>query len=661
MTIADSNFNRIEAVGGHYRPDIDGLRAVAVLPVVFYHYSVPPFSGGFVGVDVFFVISGYLITGLIWNEIRAGSFSLLDFYERRVRRIFPALFAMLAVTTLASAFLLFPHTLLRFAISLLATAGFVSNFHFWGEAGYWAADSVDKPLLHTWSLAVEEQFYLLFPGLLYLLRTVSSQRMVWVLGGMLLISMAISVVGVYFAPISTFYLLPARFWELLIGGVLAVGRFPVPTSNLARNALSVIGLLLIAWAVFTLTPSSLFPGANAIPPCLGTALIIYAGSGEPIAINNLLAARWVVFIGLISYSLYLWHWPIYVLAEALLPGSLNAGETALAIAASFVLAVLSWQYVEKPFRGRSSPISRKALFITAGSAIAVAVLASVGLTAARGLPQRFDAATRTILAEVDDYEPLRSRCFDLSPQKVAKGAVCKIGANKAAPSFLLWGDSHADALMPAIEDAALKQNKTGFVAAHGHCAPLVGITFLDRKCRPFNDAAMKIALGSGIDTVVLDALWASPAGEVPIVMTNLNAEDQSKLAPKNGEERAAFSAALLRTVKMLTAAQKKVILVGPVPEFRRPVPVDLAKMRVWGGHWEIAPTRDMYLAREAFVFSVFQMAAKNPGVTIVRADRILCPGDRCLTMVNGRPLYRDTSHLSVFGSHLLTPMFDSLL
>src|SRR5580698_8696375 len=194
MTIADSNFNRIEAVGGHYRPDIDGLRAVAVLPVVFYHYSVPPFSGGFVGVDVFFVISGYLITGLIWNEIRAGSFSLLDFYERRVRRIFPALFAMLAVTTLASAFLLFPHTLLRFAISLLATAGFVSNFHFWGEAGYWAADSVDKPLLHTWSLAVEEQFYLLFPGLLYLLRSVSSRRMVWVLGGMLLVSLAISIV-----------------------------------------------------------------------------------------------------------------------------------------------------------------------------------------------------------------------------------------------------------------------------------------------------------------------------------------------------------------------------------------------------------------------------------------------------------------------------------
>lgn len=651
------NQNRAEAAGGRYRADIDGLRAVAVVPVVFYHFNVWPFRGGFVGVDVFFVISGYLITSLIWSEMQAGTFSVLNFYERRIRRIFPALFAMMAAVSIASAVILFPHELERFAISLLATAGFVSNFHFWGESGYWAVDAAEKPLLHTWSLAVEEQFYLFFPGFLYLLREQSVRRVLWVLGGTLAVSLALSIVGVYRSPISTFYLLPTRFWELLIGGVLAVGRFPAPQNAALRNALAVLGLSLIAWSVFTLTSGSPFPGANAIPPCLGTALIILAGSGRATVVNSTLATRVLVFIGLISYSLYLWHWPIYVLLNQVRPDGLTAVETALGIAASVALAVLSWRYVEQPFRGRRSAIGRKPLFVLSGGAVAAAALVAVGLTAAKGLPQRYDPVTRKILAEVDDQNPLRGRCFDRSAAKIAKLGLCRFGATTAKPTFLLWGDSHADAMAPALWNLAASHGQAGLLGAHGHCAPLLGVPLSDPACQPFNQAVARIALAKSIRTVFLDALWTAAAGEPPV---DARAAEQAGASANIGK-RDQFARGLMRTVATLKAAGKTVVIIGPVTVFKRSVPEDLARIRVWHGNPDIAPTRTAFLAREAFVYAVFRKVAARYGVTVVWLDNALCPGPRCLTMVNGRPIYQDKSHLSVFGAERLAPLFRGLI
>jgi peptidoglycan/LPS O-acetylase OafA/YrhL len=376
LDLATANFNRIEAADGRYRPDIDGLRALAVLSVVLFHFRIPPFSGGFVGVDIFFVISGFLITRLIWSEIGAGRFAFLDFYERRVRRILPALFAMLAVVTVASVILLFPQMLVNYAMSLIATAGFASNFHFWGYTSYWAPAAVEQPLLHTWSLAVEEQFYLIFPPFLLMFRHRSQRVVLWAMIGTLALSLAISVVSVRYSPVSAFYLLPSRFWELLTGSVLAVGRFTPLSGIILRNAVAAIGLAMIAYTVFALSAASPFPGLNAIPPCLGAALVIYAGTGVTDAhpaplVNAALATRVPVFIGLISYSLYLWHWPIIVLATAVLPRALDAGQTIVAIAASFLLATLSWRFVEQPFRGRHSEIARKPLFVAGAATIAV--------------------------------------------------------------------------------------------------------------------------------------------------------------------------------------------------------------------------------------------------------------------------------------------------
>ncbi len=650
--------------GVRYRADIDGLRALAVLPVVLYHFRVPPFTGGYVGVDVFFVISGYLITSLIWGEIREGTFSILSFYERRVRRIFPALFALLAIVSLASAVILFPNALERYAISLLATAGFASNFHFWGDSGYWAAAAAEKPLLHTWSLAVEEQFYLFFPGFLLLLRRQTTTRVLLILGTTLAASLLLSIVGVFYWPITTFYLLPARFWELLIGSMLAIGAFPMPQSAGLRNALAALGLVLIGWGVFFLSSSSPFPGANAIPPCLGTALIIYAGAGRrETTINGLLSWQPLVFIGLISYSLYLWHWPIHVLLAQMLPQGLSTSQAALAIAASVALAALSWRYVEQPFRGRKSPIGRRPLFLMAGGAVAATVAVGIGIAAAGGIPQRYDAETRKIVSAIGEHEPLRAKCFNASPARVAAGKLCKFGAASAPPTFVLWGDSHADAMVPALLETARREGKAGFLAAHGHCAPLIGVNFPDRKCRPFNDAVAQFALRPSIQTVVLDAKWASPAGEPSLgrERTGWNTDDESEIAPGQGETRAVFARALDRTVKVLRAGGKRVIIVGPVPEYRRSVPGDLAKMHVWGGHWEIAPTRSDFLRREAYAYAVFTSAAEKYGAVIVRPELLLCAQPRCSPMKDGRPLYRDNTHLSIYGAEILAPLFTGLL
>jgi peptidoglycan/LPS O-acetylase OafA/YrhL len=664
MIAADSNFNRIEATAGRYRPDIDGLRALAVIAVVLYHFRVPPFAGGFVGVDVFFVISGFLITRLIWSEIGAGRFSFVDFYERRVRRILPALFAMLAVITIAAIVLLFPQMLVNYAMSLIATAAFVSNFHFFGNTGYWAPAAAEQPLLHTWSLAVEEQFYLIFPPLLYLFRGRAPRALLWSLSALFLLSLAVSIVSVRYAPISAFYLLPSRFWELLMGSLLAVGGFRAPANVLLRNALAFLGLLLIGFGVFMLSANSSFPGFNALPPCLGTALLIYASTAtndEAPLINAALASRVPVSIGLVSYSLYLWHWPIFVLATAVLPHGLDNLQTGAAIAASFVVAALSWRFVEQPFRGHASRIARKPLFIMAAAAILLFVIAGAVLGLLQGLPQRFDSTTQKILAEALD-EPLRAHCFNLSPAKIAKGGLCKLGVSDAAPTFVLWGDSHADAMAPALDKAAREQNTSGLIAAHGHCAPFVGVNLPDPGCRPFNDAVMKAALAKNIRTVLLDARWAGYAG-VPSEEDEQFAETGAgALHPLNAvQSRAMFVPAMKSVVAALVAAGKKVVIIGPVPEFRHSVPTDLAKMRVWHENWEIAPTRDQFQARETFVNAVFTDLAKETGAALVIPAQVLCPDARCATTANGIPLYRDANHLSVSGAEKLAPLFNGLL
>lgn len=649
------------ATGLKYRPDIDGLRAVAIVPVVLFHFGISPFAGGFVGVDVFFVISGYLITSLVAAEITDGTFSLVRFYERRVRRIFPALFAMLAIVTVAACVLLFPFDLVYYAKSLCATALFAANFEFWRETGYFDVLSNQKPLIHLWSIAVEEQFYLLFPALLLLIGTRRRVRLASVIG-ILFASLCFSIWAAMHAKAAGFYLLPSRAWELMAGAVLALGGIPTIRSRFWREAAGILGIALIGYAIIALSPETPFPGAYALLPCAGAALVIHSGRGDETVVRKVLALRPLVFIGLISYSLYLWHWPIYVLARYVLFRDLSLAERCVLIAVSFLLATLSWHFVEQPLR---RPVRRRLLFPAAVTGMAAAFSCGAFAITSDGLPQRLSPRLQQILAEQDDHEPRIDHCFALTADDVKNGRMCTIGAPGGSPRFLLWGDSHADAILPAVAGTARSAGRTGLFAGGASCVPLLGVTTPASTCKPFNDAVEKVAFGPNIEEVILEARWAKyadgePFGDEPhghLALTD--SQSQDPLPPDN---HGVFERGLERTVRALTSAGKKVVLVASVPEIGWPVPAVLARRALAGEDLDdVAPGMDVYLLRQRFVLQAFARMQKLYGVTVIYPQQALCSNGRCNVAVNGVPLYRDEHHLSVYGALKLQPLLAGIL
>ncbi len=291
-----------------HRSDIDGLRAIAVIPVVLFHAGVRHVAGGFIGVDVFFVISGYLITTILLEDIRRDRFSIAAFYQRRARRILPALFAVLLFASLAAYKLLLPNDAYEYGRSLLATLGFISNIAFSRQMGYFDAPAEMKPLLHTWSLAVEEQFYILYPLFLFLVTRYFRKRYAVAIGSVLALSLAYSIGRSDTQAATSFYLPTTRAWELLIGGLLAIQSLPKLRHQLSANLLGFFGLGLISYSVFAFSAATPFPGYHALFPCVGAALIIYSGMAVEPLVGRVLSAKPLVFVGLISYSLYLWHW-----------------------------------------------------------------------------------------------------------------------------------------------------------------------------------------------------------------------------------------------------------------------------------------------------------------------------------------------------------------
>jgi peptidoglycan/LPS O-acetylase OafA/YrhL len=641
----------------HYRPDIDGLRAIAILPVLFYHYKLGPFTGGFVGVDVFFVISGFLITSLIHGEMVAGDFSVAEFYERRVRRIFPALFAMLLVATVAAFLVLFPQDFVRYAKSLLAIAGFASNFEFWREAGYFDVAAKQKPLLHLWSIAVEEQFYLLFPPILLLAQWLNRTKAI--VAAIFVMSLGLSIWGVTYAPTATFYLLPARAWELMMGALLALGAIPQIQNCLMREAASLIGLLLIAFAVFAYTDATRFPGIAALAPCIGTALVIW--SGQDAGVNRVLSWQPIVFIGLISYSLYLWHWPLYVFARGILFRDLTLLETCGLIVLSFALATFSLHFIERPFRRRDNRVARPILFGGALATMVVTATCAGIVVKTDGLPQRLPPDVRTLLAEETDHEPMMSPCFGLTGEEVREGKLCRFGDPNAKPDFVLWGDSHADAMLPAIRAVALRKHRAGWFAGTDACAPLLGVKRPDApKCFDFDNEIIKLAIQPEIKDVILDARWAKNAegtaygdegsGRIAVY-------DEHGLAKTTAENEMLFFRALSRTVRALTQAHKHVILIESVPEIGWAVPATLAHEALT--HVPLTPgiPYAQNLARQHTVLAGFaQMKACYPDVSIVNPQDVLCDKQLCHVTLNGRPLYRDEHHLSNYGAMQIEPL-----
>ena len=460
-----------------YRPDIDGLRAVAVLGVVFFHAALK-FPGGYVGVDVFFVISGFLITSLLIKELRQETFSLLNFWERRARRILPALAVVVTAIIAAGWVFLMPADYKDLGKQVISLVGFSSNFRFWNETGYFAAAAETKPMLHTWSLSLEEQFYLFIPLLLMGLFRVRKSH--WIVATLLLIaliSFGLSVYGSYHAPAATFFLLPARAWELATGSLLAFAP-AIPEARL-RTLLAWLGLSAILVPFFFYAPGIRFPGLTALPPVAGAALLIWSGFQLPYTNfelplpNRLLASRSLVWIGLISYSLYLWHWPLFafykyvnICTNKLVKDTWWPIRLSL-VAASVALAWLSQRFVERPFRTRTLIHSRKHLFALSGIVVAALVLVSLLLLRTNGATNRLSPKARQIAAGSMNY------AFRIGlTAKDIPDHLTQFGDPKTPPKVLVWGDSHAMAIIPAVD---LAYKKAGIAArgATAHSTPPV--------------------------------------------------------------------------------------------------------------------------------------------------------------------------------------------
>jgi peptidoglycan/LPS O-acetylase OafA/YrhL len=646
-----------------YRADLDGLRAIAVLVVVFNHAGLSIFSGGYIGVDIFFVISGFLITGIIAREIRTNEFTVLKFYERRIRRILPALTVMVVFALLAALLLYDSGRFKSFAKSLLATMLFYSNINFWNEAGYFDAPSLLKPLLHTWSLAVEEQFYIVYPLFMYAIYNWARkfEKHILVAVGLLSLSLAVYTVGIKDVT-SAFYLAHMRAWELLVGGLLALNIVPATPNKKINTALSFIGLLMIAIPVFCYTDKTPFPGLSAAVPVLGTALIMYSNTTEKSLVGKFLSIAPMVFIGQISYSLYLWHWPLFTYVEYYVIRPLTGLELTLLLVVIFGISALSWRFVETPFRSRR--------FLSTSQVFAFGLGSMVVIVAAAGIVYRYNGfpGREGSMPLVEFIDKENTDHFTKCAEDTDGHKSCLMGDKSQPVSFMLWGDSHAVAVRGAVERAAVRNGFYGLFTYKLACPPLMGVTsdfsFFTEPCDEYNKGVMLyLEKHPEISTVIIAGRWSFYIeGEYKPSKTTGSILDVTVKSPTETKDEKFVEDGLGRTVQSLLDMNRKVVIVSQVPEIGYDVPsANFIATRSGRDVNEIvAPSVEDYLSRNQKSIAILDALKSKPGVQVVDPWVILCADGKCRATVNGNLLYRDDDHLSHFGAELITPVFEPI-
>ncbi|CAA2142382.1 acyltransferase family protein [Hyphomicrobium sp. ghe19] len=614
-----------------YRRDLDGLRGIAVTAVVAYHLGVPFASGGFVGVDVFFVLSGFLITSIIASELEAGTFSIASFYDRRIRRIVPALvFVCAATTVLALAFLL-PDELKEFASSLIATALSVSNFWCLRHSGYFDSAAETQPLFHTWSLGVEEQFYIVFPLLLMAAFKWWRGRIRTIIWLLFAGSLFLSMVRLADHPQSTFFLLPTRAWELLAGSILALGFVPKPASRLLRDAAGALGLLAIAIAVFGYTSKTPFPGLAALLPCLGAAAVIWAGQGENTS-ARLLAAGPLVALGLISYSLYLWHWPLIVFANLLNVEALTELQKLAVAGTSIALAALTWRFIEQPFRRRGAGgFTRPAILWSGGVGLGSLVAVSLILISWQGFPDRFSQQVLDLAAAESDSSPWRAKCHFDGTAKGKYENSCVLG-EAVPPKIIVYADSHG-AEFSAVLGLLAKARRESIreITASG-CPPAAHFAYPRRvACARYNENMLAKLVAIAPATIIIAANSHAWTNEGP----------------------GRYWEGLRNSLTALSAAGHRLIVLGPIPNLpnHMPAPATVARWTNRGND----PADFRFSPDERFpgVDANLRSIASEVNATYVPVAPALCNDGLCSAYLEDAVLYFDDNHLSVSGANVL--------
>ncbi|MDB5593858.1 MAG: acyltransferase family rane protein [Hyphomicrobiales bacterium] len=629
----------------HYRPEIDGLRAIAIIPVVLFHAGFTLFGGGYIGVDVFFVISGYLITAIIIREVEAGEFTFAGFYERRARRILPALLVVMVCCVPFAWLWMLPRDFQDFSASMLSVAVFASNIFFWKQAAYFETASALKPLMHTWSLAVEEQFYILFPIAILLLWRWSRRSIVPAIAATAVVSLLLCEYASSRFPTFNFYWAITRAWEWLAGSLCAVAV--VRRCPMRDNVLSALGLVAIIIPIFWFDSDTPFPSHYALLPVGGASLVLLFGVEATLA-ARLLSSKRMVGCGLISYSAYLWHQPLFAFARLRTlaePSSVLMGTLTFV---TFALAYLSWRFVEKPWRRKKSKEekdNKKLILVSSGSACLLIAMAAFGCLSA-GAPSRFDKE----VISLSDHN-------DLSGQNCTAVAfvVCKVGTDSGSRNIALIGDSHAHTLANEIDRELRRTARAGFVITGGFCVPLLKFVktrgWVPTRCDLLMDEAIENVLrDENIRTVVLYSEWAYYTSGFRVGTTSHAVYNyDSGLSSDSKNNKLQLERALSNVFTKFLAAGKSVVVVKSTPEFLYDVPDYMAKARYFNTDLEgvILPLRS-HIERNKDIEQLLE--GYSGRVFFVDPSTEFCDSENCQPFSGTQSFFRDSNHLNEQGA-----------
>lgn len=654
-----------------YRRDIDGLRAFAVMGVILHHAGVALVGSGYAGVDVFFVISGFLIGGIIAGDLAEGRFSWRRFYARRARRILPALFVVILVSLAVGWFVMTPDQLRYFGGGAISTLLFLSNLWFYNRIDYFNPDAAEDPLIHTWSLAVEEQFYLVVPVLLYLIWRFGPRVRAGVLVGLALASLAVATATGPDDPMAVFYLIHARAWELLAGVLAALGLARAQALGRIGGYLADAGLLMVLAGLFLVPHSALWPGPWTLLPVAGAVLLMLYGDRPSVA-RRILCLPPVVGVGLVSYSAYLWHQPILGFLAVLDAKPADWAGIGLVILATLALATLSWRFVEQPFRhGLAARRSGRVALWAGGLAIAGF---AIGGHVTEGYPSRVSPEVQAMLAWSQAVPETYRRCIGgrKEGERLDPATACVHGARGVAPAVAIWGDSHAAVLANPLGQALAADGVSLRELSGSSCMPIGGVR---------NTALKRAEYCAVHNALMLDHMVADPALRVVVIFAYWNSYVESRDFDNRAgtllrdrlvavpldqpddmpdAQRTAALAGLLRgDLDRLVAAGKRVVILGPIPEPGFDLPDRLGR-DLWLG---LDPAKDSQFPEPAFTDyaaaarDVLASAAKDlPGVTVLDLSGLFCtPGATCRLVRDGQPLFFDGNHLSLAGSALVVP------
>ncbi|MFL0810272.1 MAG: acyltransferase [Agarilytica sp.] len=667
-----------------YRPDIDGLRSIAVLFVIFFHFGFSSLSGGYVGVDVFFVLSGYLIGSILFKHLNEENFSFSYFYFRRIRRLFPVYVVVMLLTTVFAYLWMLPKDFREFGQSLFASTLYASNILFYMEAGYFDTVSHIKPLLHTWSLSVEEQFYLLFPALAWLTYKISRKFVVATFIGLTIISFVLAVYYIDIDNSAVFYLYPFRAWEMFIGTILALKCIPTVSGPKTNNALSLSGLAMILYAGFFFDDSTKFPGVSALLPCLGTALIIYTGNNQLNWIHRALSNIVPVFIGKLSYSLYLWHWPVYVLYTYNVTYAIGLLDGIIMFTLVFLLSYLSWKFVEAPFRTGKAFFSHTRASVYTSTALISALFLAIGfyISHSNGIPERLSPEEAHFAAAANDLFGDFKNCKGHDNDRYPNIRHCEMGDALQAEKFtLIWGDSHGGAFKRGFQEATKKTGSPSLLAWAGGCPTAfdvekdesVASTKDDQKCTTQNKALREFihANKNRISSVLFIGRWSyylNGEGVGSDVHNKISVWPAGQQTTNIDQQKINFLNALESSIKEIHAAGIKVFVLEQAPEFgefnARKFAISLIngsstldEVLVTYGSENLQAVRD----RQDGAIQLFESLNTQRIITLLPTHSYFCQNEQCSVMLDDRPAYFDNNHVSSYGAAKISTLFTPLV